>query len=281
MYNEFPKELHDNLGIPGAYNKKISNLNVYSEKGIIGEMDVSYIVNPDYETIFEPMIVNGEHQSTRVTEEKLNRMCQYSFQQIADVNLPQFTYVASHIKKEEHVQKYYCTPSYVLEPYFINLGEKDNAKRLSKVKKIINNNKSLSDLDALNLGIIVEFAQRDRGLEITEEVIELYIKISKQISQRMELTLYSVISLMVDAYSTYEKDYQRLINMIKNNTSKESQEEFVTLTLANNKIKKLEKKTDTLEKENNNLKKNLNKALDKINQLENELKKKNNTPTSK
>ena len=180
MYNEFPRELHDNLGVPVVYKEKISNLSVYSKKGIIGEMDVSYIVGPDYKTIFEPMIFNGEHQSTKVDEEKIKMMCQYAFQQIADVNLPQFTYVASHIKKEEHLQKYACTPTHLIKPLYIITDEKNNAKRLIKIKKIINNNNTLSDLDALNLGIITLFAPRDNALEITEEVIELYIKFRRK-----------------------------------------------------------------------------------------------------
>ena len=82
----------------------------------------------------------------------------------------------------------------------------------------------------------------------------------------MELILYSVTSLMIDAYSEYEKNYRMLIKMMKNNTSQESKDEFVTLTLAKNKIIKLEKENDTL-------KANLNEAINRIKHLENELKK--------
>lgn len=51
-------------------------------------MDSSYIIDPDSKTIFEPMVANGEHQSTPVGKDKLKMISRYGIQQIHDENLP-------------------------------------------------------------------------------------------------------------------------------------------------------------------------------------------------
>ena len=53
MYNEYPKELHKVLNVPGIFRRK-ANEKVYFKDGSIGEMDSSYIIDPDSKTIFEP-----------------------------------------------------------------------------------------------------------------------------------------------------------------------------------------------------------------------------------
>lgn len=60
MYNEYPNELHKDLNVPGIFRRK-ANEKVYFKDGTIGEMDSSYIIDPDSKTIFEPMVANGEH----------------------------------------------------------------------------------------------------------------------------------------------------------------------------------------------------------------------------
>jgi len=185
MYNEYPKELHKVLNVPGIFRRK-SNEKVYFKDGSIGEMDSSYIIDPDSKTIFEPMVANGEHQSTPVGKDKLKMISRYGIQQIHDENLPQFSYVASHISREKHEQIYFRSPTDIIKPFFLDLGEENIEKRLNNVKKIINQQENISSEDALNLGIIALFAPRCRAKEITKDVVGLYIAISDRISQKME-----------------------------------------------------------------------------------------------
>lgn len=53
MYNEFPKELHEILNIPGKFKRK-SNIKVRLKNGTVLEMDSSYVVDSDFEELFEP-----------------------------------------------------------------------------------------------------------------------------------------------------------------------------------------------------------------------------------
>ena len=52
MYNDFPRELHSSLNVPGIFKKK-SNVKVFRKNDSTLEMDSSYVANPDYETLFE------------------------------------------------------------------------------------------------------------------------------------------------------------------------------------------------------------------------------------
>ena len=259
MYNEYPKELHNNLNAPGIYRRKV-NVKVYLKDGSVGEMDSSYIVDPDFEIIFEPMVANGEHQSTPVDEEKIEMISYYGIQQIHDENLPQISYIASHIPKKHHKQFFERSPSDIVRPYFLDLGEEDNQKRLYRVKNIIKEQESISDEIALNLGIIVLFAPRHNAQEVTAEVVELYCLIAHQLSRKMELTLFSVICAMIDAYFDDENQYDEMVDIMKKNTSDETVERFVTFDIYEEKIADLEKVNSDLKSENERLKLQLKNA---------------------
>ena len=267
LYNEYPKELHVDLNVPGIYRRK-SNRKVYFKDGSIGEMDSSYIVGPDFEKIFEPMVANGEHQSTPVGKDKIKMISYYGIQQIHDESLPQFSYIASHIDKEKHVQSYKRSPTDIIEPYFLDLGEEDNEKRLNNVREIIKQQEDISNEDALNLGIIALFAPRNNAQNITEEVVMLYGEIADRLSQKMEFALYSVLYAMVDAYFDDENEYRRVIKMLKEKTSQESVEKVESLDIAQNKISELEKANASANGKISDLEKAYASANGKISDLE-------------
>ncbi len=281
MNNEYPKELHNCLKVPGIFRKKVNN-KVYLKDGIMGEMDSSYIVDPDYKQIFEPMVANGEHQSTPVDENKIRMISKYGIQQIHDENMPQFSFVASHIPKEKHVQSHCRSLSDIVRPYFLDLGEEDNKKRLSMVKNILKEQGTFSNEDALNLGIIALFAPRNIACEVTEEVVEIYAEISGQLSAKMEFTLYSVLRAMVDAYFDDEEDFNRVMTIMNENTTEGTVEKIESLDFFKNKVKEVEEinirandRISKLEAVNHNANDRISKleavnhnANDRISQLE-------------
>ena len=250
MSNNFRQDFHIAADIPGKF-VEISNKDVYVNGRKIGEMDISYIIDPDGNTIKVRMVLNLEHQSTPVDEPKLEQMGNYAVQQISDHNIPQVTVVLTHIDKEKHSQKHEISPSLKLEPIYIVYDEAEIEKRLNRVKTKINNNEHLNNVDALNLGIISVFAPRYKALEIVEEVVELYKKVSKQLEQQMELTLYDVLFQMIDAYSKEEEDYQRLKKMLDNHTNEKTKEESRAMRYLREKYNYvLEEKNSILEEKN-------------------------------
>ena len=240
LYNEFPKELHENLDIPGIFRRK-SNVKVRLKDGTKLEMDASYVVDPDYVRLFWPAVVILEHQSKEVDIPKIQTIGYYETQKIADERLPSLNVIASHLSPEKSVQEFERTPTSITKLLFLDLGAEDNQKRLNILKNKINyNEEHLTINEALNLGIVAIFAQRETAREVTRQVIELYLKI-EVIPKKLEYTLYSVLYAMIDAYFVDEKEYEELINMINNETADEVIGRFETEIISQNKIIELEK----------------------------------------
>lgn len=259
MFNEYPDIYTNIIGVPGEFVKKI-NRRVHLKDGTGGKMDSAYIANPDNKILFEKVAVDLEHQSKAVSEIKLNKFGDYDIQLVSDENLPTLLAVASHLNPEKSKNILIRSPSDITELYFLDLSEENICQRLNNVKKIIDNNKKLSVEDALNLGVILLYAPRKHAYEITEIIANLYLKIVHTLDLKMENCLYSVITVLIDAYIDDEKEYRRLTNMIENNTSPEVEPLFETkkallenlkwqeedLAEANNTIKRLEKENKML-----------------------------------
>jgi len=125
LYNEYPKELHENLCIPGKFRRK-SNVKARFQNGNRLEMDVSYVVDPDFEILFEPAVVDLEHQSKPVDISKIQTIGEYDIQQIADERLPTLNIIASHLNEELSVKQFKRTPTTIVQLQFLNLGKKGN-----------------------------------------------------------------------------------------------------------------------------------------------------------
>ena len=88
----------------------------------------------------------------------------------------------------------------------------------------------------------------------------------------MESTIYAVLYAMINAYFHDEKEYWKMINMLKDNTTIESTENFVSLDIAENKIAELEKANLALENTNASANGRI-RDLEKVNSnLEDEIK---------
>ena len=264
MYNDYPLIYTKNIGVPGEFVKKI-NRRVHLKDGTGGEMDSAYIAKPDNKILFEPFAVGLEHQSKPVGPFKLTKFGDYDIQMVSDENLPTLLAVASHLNPKKSENELIRSPSDITQLYFLNLGKENICQKLNRVKKIINNNKKLTDEDALDLGIILLYAPREHAYEITETVVDLYLKIVHDLDLKMEKCLYSVITILTDAFFDDEKEYRRLTNMIDNKTSQEVKTLFeahkATLDSLKWKEEDLAEANDTitrLKKENQMLKAQLN-----------------------
>ena len=220
MYHDYPHIYTKNIDVPGEFVKKI-NRRVHLKDGTGGEMDSAYIAKPDNKILFEVVAVGLEHQSKPVDPFKLTKFGDYDIQMVSDENLPTLLAVASHLNPKKSENILIRSPSDITQLYFLDLGKENICQRLNRVKEIINNNKKLSDEDALDLGIILIYAPREHAYEITYTIVDLYLKVVNDLDLKMEKCLYSVITILTDAYIDDEKEYRRLTNMIDNKTSQE------------------------------------------------------------
>lgn len=227
LFNEFPKEYTSTIGVPGIFAKKC-NRRVHLKDGTSGEMDSAYIADSDNRILFERVAVGLEHQSIPVGEKKLSKFGDYDIQFVVDEHFPTLLVVASHLNKNKSKNKLIRSPSDITQLYFLDLGEENISQRLSTVSKIIYNNRYLSQEMALNLGVISLYAPRERACEIMDIVVSLYLKIVENLDLHMEYTLYSVITVLLDAFFDDEDEYRRLTKMMDDNTSQESQMRFAS-----------------------------------------------------
>lgn len=205
LFSNYTAIYTQTIGVPGVYVKKI-NRNVHLKDGTAGEMDSVYIANPDDKILFEKVAVGLEHQSVPVGDSKLHMIGNYDVQLVVDQHLPTLLVVASHLNEEKSKNKLIRSPSDITKLYFLNLGEKNITQWLNNVMKIINNKENLDTEDALNLGVILLYAPRNRSREISKTIVNLYLKIVEDLDFKMEFTLYSVISILVDAFFDDEKE---------------------------------------------------------------------------
>ena len=263
MHNEFPEDFHEVAELPGKYEEEAKK-DVNQDGNIAEEMDICSIVNLDGDWFSPKMVFSGQYQSTPVDEPKLMQMGQYEIQMIYEYNLPPILAILTNIPKEKHLQELEITCGTILKPVYLVYDEENIEKRLNRAKAIINNNENLSNVDALNLGMIAVFAPRDKAQEIIEEVIKLYARVSQQLSKLMELTLYSVLFQMIDAYSKQEEDYQRLLKMLDDNTDEETKEFSKTMRELKEKYNAREEDYAAVVKENQTLKQQINSLKEEI-----------------
>lgn len=189
-------------------------------------MDSAFILDPDGEILTERVAACLEHQTSVVKTYKLEKFGDFDVQLVADEHLPTFLIVASHLNPDKSERELIRSPSDISKLYFLNLREENIYKRLNRVSSIIENNEYLSAECALNLGVIALYAPREHACEITEKVAKLYVDIIDDLDFKMAYCLYSVISIMIDAYLEDKKEYERLINMVNGTTPQECKEAF-------------------------------------------------------
>jgi len=270
MFNEYPLEYTNNLGIPGEFIKKI-DCKVDLKDSSRGQMDSAYVAKADNELLFENVAVNLEHQSYPVDDKKLNQIGKYDIQLVVNENLPTFMVVTSHLDKKLSKNLLKRSPSNILKLYFLNLDEKNICQRLNRIEKIINNNKNLTTEDLLNLGIIGLYAPRDKASEIIKRIVNLYVKIVNNLDRQMEYVLYSVLNYLIDAFTVDEKEYKRMINMIDKNTSNESVEEFESIKCSRRDLMNVKEELSDTKEELSDAKEALSNSEDKIASLEEEV----------
>lgn len=171
------------------------------------------------------------------------------------------------------------SPSDITQPYFLDLSPENIYERLNTLKKRIDNNQCLSVKNTLNLGIVLLYAPRKHATSITKEVAELYLKIVDDLDEKMEYCLYSVITILADAYFENEIEYQEVITMIDQKTSAQSKMNLASHEAVLEDLKYAKEDRTKLEGQLDETKYNLTKANGNIAKLNGELDKTKNDLT--
>jgi hypothetical protein len=216
---------HISLRFPGIFVKTLPT-DVFTINNRSFRMDGAELVLPD-DTLPCKSVLNPEQQTKALTPEKVHVLYDYKLQLTFNHKLPSLNVVVTNIGDKDHTVIYESHGD-AFKIYIRVFNDKEISQRLSTVSKIIYNNQYLSQELALNLGVIGLYAPREHACEIMETVVDLYIHIVADLDLAMEYTLYSVITILLDAFFDDENEYGRLTKMIDEKTSKESKMHFAS-----------------------------------------------------
>ena len=218
LFNALPEEVHIAFGLPGIFDEKIGD-NIFDEKSV-KEADAPYKVKPDNKSLFRAIIINIEHQSTPLTPEKLEAIESYEHYLESSYNLYVLIVIASHLYGPDSLVEIEVTNSHIIRPLFVDVSEENLKQRLSTVTDKVLNGEEITSLDIANLAIVAIFAPRDIADDLTEKVVELFKKI-EEFPPNTEKVLYNILRVLIDAYFDNVEEYNRMMEMLNENTNED------------------------------------------------------------
>ena len=168
-----PEKLHDYLHLPGKFVKNYPT-RIIRRDGSQREMDWLMLVEPDYKTLFEKILINVEFQSSPVTEDKIKVLMDYKDYAKTYYGLPVLTVVVITKGYDLSVIEYSKVSSDILRPEYIQITQDEIIERLNNLEVKIKNHKQLTDNDALDIVFLSMFASKDKAERVTEKITHLF-----------------------------------------------------------------------------------------------------------
>lgn len=139
-----PEKLHHYLKLPGRFVCNYPTW-IVRRDGSQGEMDWLMLVEQDYETIFEKILINVEFQSSFVGKEKIKVIADYRDYSKTYYGFPVLTIIVITKGYELSEHEYSRVPSDIIRPCYIYIKWDEITERLKNIEDKINNQKQLSD----------------------------------------------------------------------------------------------------------------------------------------
>lgn len=171
------------------------------------------------------MVLIHEHQSTLITNDKARTIGDYVMNKMISEKLPPLAVISTNTDAEKSQKEIRITPSLSINFKFVEIDEKNNRERLSRITNKFNTNQTLNTHDILELGIIALYVKKEYATERLKKVVDIYTKL-EDMEPRLELVIYSVLYAIIDAHFDDEKEFKRMIEMIDLKTSPQTREEF-------------------------------------------------------
>ena len=211
MSGEYPKFLHENLNLPGKFIKSYEN-DVINHEKVNLRMDLLILVGPDEEKISENTLINLEHQSTRLDEEKIGIIADYKDFSKCRHHYPILSMVITGFNPENQIREYESTESDITRPVFIYMDNEEIEKRLNNLEAKIISRKDLEKPEILDFGIIAIFAE-DKA--IIENLCNLY-KDSKYVKGEIRNDMALILDSMIKTrFKGDNKKIEELSKMIE------------------------------------------------------------------
>ena len=211
MSGEYPGYLHANLNLPGKYIKSCEN-DVVSHEKINLRMDLLILVGPDGGSVKENILINLEHQSEKLDDEKIKKIAKYKDFSKCRHHCPILSMIVTPHEPENQIQEYGITESDITKPVFIHMDNEEIKKRFNNLETKIKNKSKLENHEILDFGIISIFASYNN---IIEKLCKLY-KDSRYVKGKVRRDMSLILDLMIKVrFKGNKEKIVELENMIE------------------------------------------------------------------
>ncbi len=208
-----PKELHHYLKLPGEFVCNYPT-RIIKRNGIEREMDWLMLVEPDYETIFERILINVEFQSSYVGKEKIKVIADYRDYTKTYYGLPVLTVIVITKGFESSEHQYCRVSSDILKPEYFHMDWDEITERLKNIENKINNQQQLNSDEALDIVFLPMFAPINRAKFVTEKLTILFSD-DKSLTGAFRNDIGFTLSFMVKKYFDLSDKSKELLKMLE------------------------------------------------------------------
>ena len=209
-----PEKLYHYLNLPGEFDRTYPN-KLIRRDGSEREMDWLCLVKPDYEVLFEEILVNIEFQSKSVNLGKIRTIADYRDYAKTNYGLPVLSVIVINVDPRNSVKQFEKTSSDILKPLYIYIDGEEVKERFKNLEIKINNHENLNDDEALDIAFLPMFAPKGEAKKITEEITYLFKKDSS-IKGKLRNDVAYVLAIMIRKYFDGTKKGKELLNMVEN-----------------------------------------------------------------
>lgn len=220
---------------------------------------------------------NIEAQSTQVGIKEMKRFADYRVFAEYIYNLPVETIILMTVDPKNSLKEYKISETDIIRPIYIYFPKEEVIKRFKKVSDKIENNKTLTEEETLDIAFLPLFAAKENSQEITEKMCGL-IRKYEHIEYELKRKISFILQIMVFKYFEDFKKREELLGEI-NMKQYDSDLEMIAYEIYGEDIEEqkeiIKQQNHDLQQKNNDLKQKDN-TIKQQNELLKEIKEKNN-----
>ncbi len=171
-------------------------------------MDSAYYAEKDGELL----TINREDESSHIDDEVIGKINRYRYLLECAFEKPVMSVITTPLPVDEPSIKIKISPKTLMDIKVISYPKLDGRKRLNKIRRKIDDNKSLTNVEAMNLVMIPKMFT-SRNDEILEEVCHL-LKKAHLIEEFFKHELIFEMRYVIHKYAKTLKDINRLEEVI-------------------------------------------------------------------
>ena len=208
-----PEKLHHYLGLPGKFVCNYPT-RVIKRDGSEREMDWLIFAREDNAIIFEKILINVEFQSSYVGLKKIKVIAEYRDYSKTYYDFPVLSVIVITEGFDSSVLEYSRVSSDIIKPVYSQLEWSEVNERLKNIEDKINNQKQLSDDEALDMVFLPMFASNNNAKSVTEKLAKLFHK-DKSLTGAFRNDIGFSLSLMVKKHFDFSDKGKELLKMLE------------------------------------------------------------------